>query len=162
LSRRLADHLREVADDAAIDPRHLILEITETVLLADLSTAADELAKIRAQGVRVAIDDFGTGYTSIAHLQNLPIDSIKIDRSFVSEVDQPRDRSLVRMVTDLSHHIGVEVVAEGVETTTQQEVLSGLGCDNLQGFLISKPIPPAEILEWIRARHSAYSKPAQL
>ncbi len=152
LSQRLARHLHEVLAETDIDPRHLIFEITETVLLADLPTAADELAKVRAQGVRVAIDDFGTGYTSIAHLQNLPIDAIKIDRSFVSEVDQPRDQSLVRMVTDLSHNIGVEVVAEGVETLTQRDVLVGLGCDNLQGFLISRPVPATEIVEWMQAQ----------
>lgn len=155
LSRKLSDHLRSVLAETRIDPQRLIFEITETVLLSDLATAANELNEVRATGVRVAIDDFGTGYTSIAHLQHLPVDMIKIDRSFVNQVDRVRDRSLVAMVTDLSHNIGVDVVAEGVETHTQREVLQVLGCDSLQGFLISEPISPAEILAWIRARSSA-------
>jgi EAL domain-containing protein (putative c-di-GMP-specific phosphodiesterase class I) len=138
----------------------LIFEITETVLLSDLNTAANELNKVRAKGVRVAIDDFGTGYTSIAHLQHLPVDTIKIDRSFVSQVERHRDRSLVGMVTDPSHNIGVDVVAEGVETDTQRELLQGLGCDSLQGFLISRPIPAAEILGWMRARLQDSREPA--
>jgi len=152
LSRRLSNHLQAVLDETGIDPERLIFEITETVLLSDLSTAAAELNQVRAKGVRVAIDDFGTGYTSIAHLQHLPVDIIKIDRSFVSQVERMRDQSLVRMVTDLSHDIGVEVVAEGVETETQREVLAGIGCDSMQGFLISRPIPASDILGWVRAR----------
>jgi diguanylate cyclase len=129
-------------------------------LLSDLPTAAAELNKIRARGVRVAIDDFGTGYTSIAHLQHLPVDTIKIDRSFVQSVEQVRDRSLVRMVTDLSHNIGVNVVAEGVETVGQRDVLRGLGCDNLQGYLISRPAPPSQIVEWMRRhRHPGQTSP---
>jgi diguanylate cyclase (GGDEF)-like protein len=152
LSQQLDTHLQTVIDDTGVDPRRLIFEITETVLVSDLPTAADELEKIRARGVRIAIDDFGTGYTSISHLQRLPVDTIKIDRSFVSQVDQPRDQSLVRMVTDLSHHMGVNVVAEGVETSAQRKVLQGLGCDSLQGFLISRPIPAGEIQAWIRGR----------
>ncbi len=140
-----------VLDDTGIDPRRLVFEITETVLLSDLATAGDELSKIRALGVRVAIDDFGTGYTSIAHLQQLSVDTIKVDRSFICQIDQLRDQSLVRMVTDLSHSIGVSVVAEGVETDTQREVLQELGCDSLQGFLIGRPIPAPEILDWLQA-----------
>ena len=95
--------MQTVLDGTGIDPRRLIVEITETVLVSDLATAAAELGKVRARGVRVAIDDFGTGYTSIAHLQQLPIDTVKIDRSFVNHVDEARDQSLVLMVTDLSH-----------------------------------------------------------
>jgi predicted signal transduction protein with EAL and GGDEF domain len=152
LSKTLDKHLEAVLQETGVDPHRMIFEITETVLLSDLPTVADELSKIRDRGVHVAIDDFGTGYTSIAHLQHLPIDTIKIDRSFIRSVDQVRDRSLVRMVTDLSHNIGVSVVAEGVETVAQREVLLGLGCDHLQGFLISRPGPAAEILEWMRGR----------
>jgi diguanylate cyclase (GGDEF)-like protein len=152
LSQKLSRHLEMVLDETGIDASRLIFEITETVLLSDLPTAAAELDRIRDRGVHVAIDDFGTGYTSIAHLQHLPIDSIKIDRSFVRSVEEARDRSLVRMVTDLSHNIGVSVVAEGVETPVQRDVLRGLGCDNLQGFLIRRPAPASEILPWMRAR----------
>jgi diguanylate cyclase (GGDEF)-like protein len=155
LSRQLRDHIRAVLDQTGVDPRRLSIEITETVLLTDLVAAAAELDAVRALGVRVAIDDFGTGYTSLAHLQQLPIDTIKIDRSFISQLNVRRGSSLVRMVTDLGHAIDINIVAEGVETDEEMGALQAIGADHLQGYLLSRPLQPAALSTWARGRVAA-------
>jgi diguanylate cyclase (GGDEF)-like protein len=148
LSRQLPGHIRAVLDQSGVDPSLLTIEITETVLLSDLVTAADELDAVRALGVKVAVDDFGTGYTSLAHLQRLPIDIIKIDRTFITDLDQQRGSSLVRMVTDLGHAIDLTIIAEGVETGDELRTLQELGADHVQGFLLGVPIDPAALPTW--------------
>lgn len=163
LSRQLPGHIRAVLDQTGIDPHRLSIEITETVLLTDLVSAAAELEAVRAMGVHVAIDDFGTGYTSLAHLQQLPIDTIKIDRSFISQLNLRRGSSLVRMVTDLGHAIDVNIIAEGVETDEELSALQAIGADHLQGYLLSRPLEPAAFSAWaheqadLRCRLSAPS-----
>jgi EAL domain-containing protein (putative c-di-GMP-specific phosphodiesterase class I) len=154
LSHRLSQHLRAALDATGVDPHRLTVEITETVLLTDLVSAAAELGAVRALGVKVAIDDFGTGYTSLAHLQQLPIDTIKIDRSFVSQLNAQRGNSLVRMVTDLGHAIDVNIVAEGVETDEEMSALQAIGADHLQGFLLAKPLEPGALPAWIHERNT--------
>jgi diguanylate cyclase (GGDEF)-like protein len=148
LSRQLPEHIRAALDQSGVDPHRLTIEITETVLLTDLVAVAAELDEVRALGVRVAIDDFGTGYTSLAHLQHLPIDIIKIDRSFVSQLNVRRGSSLVRMVTDLGHAIDLSIVAEGVETSDELAALQAMGADCLQGFLLSRPLTPEAFIVW--------------
>ena len=153
LSRRLPGHIRAVLEQTGIDPHNLSIEVTETVLLADLISAAAELDAVRAMGVRVAIDDFGTGYTSLAHLQQLPIDTIKIDRSFISQLSARRGSALVRMVTDLGHAIDVNIVAEGVETDDELSALQAMGADHLQGYLLCRPLSAAALSTWAHDRH---------
>ena len=160
LSRQLPDHIRAVLAETGIDPHRLIIEITETVLLTDLVSASAELDDVRALGPKVAIDDFGTGYTSLAHLQQLPIDTIKIDRSFISQLDRKRGNSLVRMVTELGHAIDITIVAEGVETDQERTSLQAIGADFLQGFLLSRPLPPAEFASWACEHVAARWQPA--
>ncbi len=155
LSGRLIEHVTEALTASHVQPSHLILELTETVLLADLPTAALEMKRLRSLGVRMAIDDFGTGYTSLAHLQHLTVDEIKIDRSFVQQLPDGRDSSLVRMVTELGHHLGVSIVAEGVETDEQLTALREVGCDSLQGFLIGRPLSVEHLATWCREHHVA-------
>ena len=152
LSRQLPGHIRDAVDATGIDPQRLTIEITETVLLNDLVLAAEQLDLVRAMGVKVAIDDFGTGYTSLAHLQQLPIDTIKIDRSFVSQLNVRRGSSLVRMVTDLGHAIGINIVAEGVETDDEMHALQAIGADHLQGYLLSRPLTPSALSAWAITR----------
>jgi diguanylate cyclase (GGDEF)-like protein len=152
LSRLLPGHISGVLDRTGIDPRRLSIEITETVLLTDLVAAAGELDAVRALGVRVALDDFGTGYTSLAHLQQLPIDTIKIDRSFTNQLNERRGTSLVRMVADLGHAIDITVLAEGVETGEQLQALQAVGADQLQGYLLSRPLESAALATWARKR----------
>jgi diguanylate cyclase len=155
LSRQLPAHLREVLERTGVDPHRLSIEITETVLLTDLVVAAAELDSVRALGVKVAIDDFGTGYTSLAHLQQLPIDTIKIDRSFISQLGERRGSSLVRMVTDLGHAIDINIIAEGVETDEEMNTLQAMGTDHLQGFLLSRPLDPDALSAWVHQRAAA-------
>jgi diguanylate cyclase (GGDEF)-like protein len=168
LSRTLPGHIRAALGRTGVDARLLGIEITETVLLTDLALAAAELEAVRALGVTVAIDDFGTGYTSLGHLQQLPIDTIKIDRSFVSQIGERRGSSLVRMVTDLGHAIDVNIVAEGVETSEEMTALQGIGADHVQGYLLSRALEPAALSTWARQRaasecqtHPPMTQPAQ-
>lgn len=157
LSGQLPAHIRDALGETGIDPRRLSIEITETVLLDDLVAAALQLDAVRALGIKVAVDDFGTGYTSLAHLQLLPLDTIKIDRSFVSQLNARRGSSLVRMVTDLGHAIDLTIVAEGVETEEELHVLQEIGADQLQGYLLSRPLEPAALSEWAAERTMAMS-----
>jgi diguanylate cyclase (GGDEF)-like protein len=147
-------HLRAdilVADvSAALDrhgvtPDRLLVEVTETTLLSDLEQAAAQLTRLRALGVRVAVDDFGTGYTSISQLQYLPVDTIKIDRSFVAAMSMDRGRSLVRMMIDVAGILGLAVVAEGVETPEELAALRAMGCPLLQGYLLGRPTSPEHL-----------------
>ncbi|MCU1591123.1 MAG: hypothetical protein JWP11_2379 [Frankiales bacterium] len=156
LSRRLPGHISSVLARTGIDPRRIAVEITETVVLDDLLGAADELEAVRALGVKVAIDDFGTGYTSLAHLQQLPIDTIKIDRSFVSQLDAKRGRALVRMVTVFGKSMNITVVAEGVETSAELSALQAMGADHVQGYLLSRPLGAEALATW--AAHVARTR----
>jgi diguanylate cyclase (GGDEF)-like protein len=152
LSRQLPTHIRDVLARTGIAARRLTIEITETVFLADLVSAAAELDAVRALGIKVAIDDFGTGYTSLAHLQRLPIDTLKIDRSFIRQLSAKRGNSLVRMVTDLAHAIDVDIVAEGVETRGELTALQAIGADCVQGYLVSQALDPSALSIWARQR----------
>ncbi len=158
LSRRLPAHIRAVLDRTGIDPNRLSIEITETVLLADLVAASAELDAVRALGTRVAIDDFGTGYTSLAHLQRLPIDIIKIDRSFIHQLNRSRGNALVQMITDLGHALDVNIVAEGVETPEEMTALQKIGADHLQGYLLCGPIEPNAFATWAHT-HASSERP---
>jgi EAL domain-containing protein (putative c-di-GMP-specific phosphodiesterase class I) len=122
-----------------IDPRRVVLEITESVFL-DTEAIGHRLHQLRALGVRLAIDDFGTGYSSLSYLTRLPVDIVKIDRSFVERLGgPPGDETLVRAVVQLARSLGLRSVGEGVETPTQLERLQSFGCDAAQGFLFGKP-----------------------
>jgi diguanylate cyclase (GGDEF)-like protein len=162
LSRRLPGHIRAALARSGIAARRLSIEITETVLLSDLVSAAAQLDEVRAIGVKVAIDDFGTGYTSLAHLQQLPIDTLKIDRSFIGQLDARRGSSLVRMVTDLGHAIDVNIVAEGVETDGELTALRAIGADCVQGWLLSRALTPDALATWVRDRTIAAQAPTAM
>ena len=132
-----------------IDTRYLMLEITETALLYDLEDAIDKLKTLRALGLRISLDDFGTGYASLAHLKNLPLDEIKIDQSFVSELDPKEEHPLVESMLAIGRHMKLAVIAEGVETEMQRDILLQLGCVNFQGYLFSRPLPENEFVQWL-------------
>ena len=129
-----------VLRDSGLPPSALQLEITESVLVSDVVRSAERISALRALGVQVAIDDFGTGYSSLAYLRDLPVDVLKIDRSFVNRL--PDDERLLGAIVDLAHTLDVVAVAEGVETAEQLEVLRRIGCDRVQGFLLSPPLSP--------------------
>lgn len=145
--------LAEVQDaltNSGLDPKRLILEITESEVMRNPELARTRLQALRAQGVRIAIDDFGTGYSSLSHLQYFPVDELKIDRSFITRLGQgDREASFVRAMISLAQSIGVEVVAEGIEYGDQFSALDTLGCDVGQGYLLSKPLDPRQMQHYL-------------
>ncbi|MAD53231.1 MULTISPECIES: bifunctional diguanylate cyclase/phosphodiesterase [unclassified Idiomarina] len=138
---KLVEHLTELMDQHQLDASVLELEITETVAMSDLSNGMDVIRRLRDIGFMVAIDDFGTGHSSLAYLRSLPISKIKIDRSFVSELQVNRtDATILKAMIRLAHGLGKRVIAEGIETQDQQDILQQLGCDMMQGYFYSPPI----------------------
>jgi len=139
-----------------VDPSQLLCEITESVAMGDIKAtqrAFDGLARI---GVFLSIDDFGTGYSSLSYLRQLPARQLKIDRSFVGDIETSSDaRAIVSAVIHLAHDLSLRVVAEGVETEGQRDILLGLGCDELQGFLFARPMPADMLLAWVEGRKPA-------
>ncbi|MGB9739751.1 sensor domain-containing protein [Chloroflexus sp.] len=152
------DFVRQVADilaQAALPAGWLELELTETMLMGQIEDLRRQLTELRRLGVTLAIDDFGTGYSSLSYLHRLPINILKIDRSFVMRLDQ-RDATVERSIIDaiiaLGHHLGMQVVAEGVETEGQFQLLLCAGCDLFQGYYIGQPLPPDETVAWLRRK----------
>ena len=140
----LLDHLDEAIEASGLDPTQVELEITETVVLQDLENTARILRTVRDRGFGVALDDFGTGYSSLTWLQRLPVDTVKLDRSFVVDLLSPEGGygpDILGSVTALAHALGKAVVAEGVEQPEQHDYLVGLGCDLAQGYLYGRPVP---------------------
>jgi EAL domain-containing protein (putative c-di-GMP-specific phosphodiesterase class I) len=142
--RGLAAIVADALAQSGLPPHLLELEVTETSIMADPVAAARTLAEIAAMGVSVALDDFGTGYSSLTHLRQLPIDRLKIDRSFVSALpDDADDCAIAAAVIDLARNLDLEVIAEGVETWQQVAFLRAKGCTEVQGYLFGKPLPAA-------------------
>jgi EAL domain-containing protein (putative c-di-GMP-specific phosphodiesterase class I) len=134
-----------------VEPQRLHLEVTETALVEDLDATAQALAEIRARGVRIALDDFGVGHSSLAYLERFPVDTVKIDQSFVRDVGRTaRSHELTAAVVALAHQIGIRTIAEGVETAEQANALRAMGCELAQGFYFSRPVPADELSELLR------------
>jgi EAL domain-containing protein (putative c-di-GMP-specific phosphodiesterase class I) len=139
-----------------VDPSRLEIEITESTMLDDPFRTKVVLDKLSEMGIRLSIDDFGTGYSSLAYLRQLPVSEIKIDRSFVLNMHQSSDDAvIVRSTIDLGRNLGLQVVAEGVETEEGWQELIDLGCDVAQGYFLSRPVPAAELGDWLRERTAA-------
>ena len=144
---RFIEHVLEPLGHHGVDPSGIIIEVTESALLDDLTTAAVKLQHLRDHGVLVSIDDFGTGYTSLAHLRSLPVDILKIDRSFTANaMTDPHEASIVKLIIDTGHLLGATITAEGVETALEADKLTELGSDNLQGFYFARPLPPESVV----------------
>jgi diguanylate cyclase (GGDEF)-like protein/PAS domain S-box-containing protein len=136
----LASQLKYLLDESGIDPRCIALEITETIAMADADTSAKALRDLKALGVEIDIDDFGTGYSSLSRLQSFRVDTLKVDRAFVSRIDVDREtHEIVRTIVTLAHSLGLAVVAEGIETESQLDLLKKMGCERGQGYLFGKP-----------------------
>ncbi|MCF1434300.1 EAL domain-containing protein [Agrobacterium vitis] len=144
-------------------PGQIEFELTETAMMRETEKSLDLLHALSAHGVRLAIDDFGTGYSSLAYMQKLPADVVKIDRSFVADMAKGnRERVLVRSMINLSHSLGYEVVAEGVETLEAADLLQAMGCDEIQGFWLSRPMAAEILPEWLRHRREAADQAARV
>ena len=140
----IVDTVTATLDEFAIDPGAVCLEITERVVVQEIDTTRRTLARLKDIGVQIAIDDFGTGYSALTYLKTLPVDILKIDRAFVRDLgSNTRDQAIVQAIVALAHALGLEVVAEGVETATAARALLDLGCDRAQGFLLSRPVDSA-------------------
>src|SRR6266850_2223012 len=135
------DRLVAVLKETGVDPGCLELELTESSLMTNAEQVIKSLVKLKDIGVKLAIDDFGTGFSSLEYLRRLPLDTLKIDRSFVQDISNPDGAALVSSIVDLAHWLRLRVVAEGVETREQLRFLQRVGCDNMQGYLFSRPLP---------------------
>ncbi len=159
----LVSQVRHILHEACLDPQSLRLELTESVTMRDVERTARILGELRTLGVGLSMDDFGTGYSSLSHLRRFPLDTLKIDRSFVSEMENSSDsRAIVQMIVSLGRSLGMEIVAEGVEGAKQAGLLESLGCEYAQGYFFSKPIDQegmAEVL--LDSRGSSYKLPQQ-
>ncbi|MFM0047564.1 sensor domain-containing phosphodiesterase [Paraburkholderia sediminicola] len=150
---RFKDAVREAIELTGIDPRRLVFEITESLLMHDPAHAKVLLEELTAMGIRFAVDDFGTGYSSLAYLQRFPLAKLKIDRSFVENLLTSRnDQAIVSAVVGLAQTLDLELVAEGVETEAQRTLLTEMGCDHIQGWLVCKALPSDELAQRFEAR----------
>lgn len=147
---QLVTNIQNLLHQYNLPSKYLELEITENVVMTDITRAMDSIIKLQSMGIKVSIDDFGTGYSSLAYLRDLPIDKIKIDRSFIKEVaSNDSDLTIVKSMIELSHGLGKRVLAEGVETVEQLDVLRNLGCDAVQGYFINKPLPEDKLVRYL-------------
>ena len=145
-----ADHVLDTLARVGMAPERLIVEITETALLADPARAAATLRRLSDAGIQVSIDDFGRGQTSLGYLAELPVHELKIDMSFVQGMlDNSAHCAIVQSIIDLGHNLSLQVVGEGVETGATLEALEAAGCDVVQGYLLAKPMPSAALREWL-------------
>ncbi|WP_221793099.1 putative bifunctional diguanylate cyclase/phosphodiesterase [Oceanobacter mangrovi] len=148
--RDLGERIQQILQETGLPTANLTLEITESTLMYNLEQGAAMLSELRALGVRVAIDDFGTGYSSLAYLKDLPIDFLKIDRSFVKDiVDDRNDAAIANSIIALAHNLGLQVIAEGVESSDILAALESFGCDHYQGFFFAKPVEAEDIPELV-------------
>ncbi|SDD45741.1 PAS domain S-box-containing protein/diguanylate cyclase (GGDEF) domain-containing protein [Massilia sp. PDC64] len=153
-NERICGTVRRVLDDCGLEPGMLELELTESASMADPNKSVALLAQLKAMGIRLAIDDFGTGYSNLNYLKRFPVDRIKIDRSFVRDLEtDPDDLAIASAVVAMAHGLRLSVVAEGVETTGQLALLAGLGCDLVQGWLFSRAVPAEEFAALLTAGH---------
>jgi len=155
LDTGLPDDLRELLERHGVPADRLCLEVTENIILADPERVLSVLLALKQTGVSLALDDFGAGASSLAYLKRLPLDELKIDKSFVLAMEESQaDAVIVRSTTDLAHRLGMRVVAEGVETAATLRDLQRAGCEEAQGYLLSRPVPAAGFEKWLRERRS--------
>jgi diguanylate cyclase (GGDEF)-like protein/PAS domain S-box-containing protein len=160
-SEALASEIEGIVRDIGLDPRHLKLEITESIVMRNAESAIASLHALKALGIQLAIDDFGTGYSSLAYLKRFPVDTLKIDRSFVDGLgNDPQDTAIVRSVVALAKSLHLSITGEGVETVTQQAHLRALGCERGQGYLFARPVPADDCAALIRDDRRQATPPA--
>jgi diguanylate cyclase (GGDEF)-like protein len=159
--KNLTTQVLDLLDELELPPRHLELEITETSLMLDLDAAINTLNRLHCRGITISVDDFGTGYSSLSYLKNLPIDTLKIDRSFIKEItNDSYDKNIVKTIISLAHGMDLFVIAEGVENQEQYELLKEMSCDVIQGYLFSKPLSALEATHLLL--HSPYTMQKQI
>jgi diguanylate cyclase (GGDEF)-like protein/PAS domain S-box-containing protein len=159
-SGKFAATVEQILKRTGLAAEHLELELTESMIMTDVADSAQEMERLKRAGVRIAIDDFGTGYSSLSHLHHLPIDTLKIDRSFIDQLDAASStRPIVESVVALGKTLEIQTVAEGVETAEQRQYLTDIGCDFLQGYLLARPLAPADAELRLRSAAAAAAHP---
>jgi EAL domain-containing protein (putative c-di-GMP-specific phosphodiesterase class I) len=152
-SREFVTETARILDQTGMDPSRLKLEITETALMQDIEGAMATMHGLKLLGVKLAIDDFGTGYSSLNYLRRFPVDTLKVDQSFVREMDRDaRVRSIVEVIIGLAHGLDMDVTAEGIETTSQLRCLIDAGADRGQGYLFARPLPVEALGDFLKAQ----------
>jgi diguanylate cyclase (GGDEF)-like protein/PAS domain S-box-containing protein len=148
------DMVLGILQETGLAPEYLELEITESIFMESFEAISSKLELLKQKGVGIALDDFGTGYSSLSYLKQLPITTLKIDKSFIDSIDTPNNMSLVRSIVTIGHDMGLNVTAEGVETPEQLAFLERTSCDKIQGYYISRPIPQPEVADWVEGRRA--------
>lgn len=149
-NKRMMDELAEVIAASGVDPGQLAVELTESAVMSRLEHTAEILRNLKEMGMRIALDDFGKGYSSMSYLKSLPVDVIKIDRYYVEHIlTDEFDKKIVQTIIELAHHFNLKVIAEGVESSDQLMLLNGMGCDCIQGYYISHPLPASEVQKYM-------------
>ena len=152
----LLDEIARVLHESGLDPSALELEITESMVMQNAEHAVALLSRLKAMGVHLSIDDFGTGYSSLSHLKRFPIDSVKIDRSFIRDIPgDADDAAITQAIIAMAHGLQITVIAEGVETREQLRFLRDHGCDEVQGYYFSAAVPAEEFAQWLEQRAGA-------
>ncbi|WNS42481.1 ABC transporter substrate binding protein [Paenibacillus sp. MMS20-IR301] len=148
------DMVLDVLQETGLAPEYLELEITESIFMESFEAISSKLEALKEKGIGIALDDFGTGYSSLSYLKQLPITTLKIDKSFIDSIDTPNNMSLASSIVTIGHDMGLNVTAEGVETQEQLEFLERTSCDKIQGYFISRPIPEKEVADWVAGRRA--------
>jgi len=154
--RKFANRLMKLIGEIGVDPRQIELEIVEGAYISDFDAALANITTLRGKGVKIAIDDFGTGYSSLTYLLKMPVDKIKIDKSFVDEVGHMQSAAIVHSIVALARALGMKITAEGVETEEQQRFLRAAGCHYIQGWLFAKAMPAEKLTKYVASKTAAH------
>ncbi len=150
----MVDRIDSYLKESGLNPNFVELEITESLAMKDIGITIHKLEQLKALGIFVSVDDFGTGYSSLNYLKKMPIDAVKIDRSFVQNcIEDAQDAAIIQAIISMAHSLNLKVIAEGVETEEQRQFLVNMQCDAMQGYLISRPLPPADFTKFLRRTH---------
>jgi len=155
LDQRLPEQVARLLTSEDLPAHALTLELTENTLMVDADQCRRTLVTLKQLGVWLSIDDYGTGYCSLSYLQNLPVDELKLDRAFLSDLQRGRNAAIVRSTVDLAHALDLRLVAEGVEDQFSLDLLRDLGCDSAQGYHLSRPLTAQAMTTWLRQRPRA-------
>jgi EAL domain-containing protein (putative c-di-GMP-specific phosphodiesterase class I) len=147
-------HVKDALQESGVDPQYITIELTETLAMNDVAATEQTMSQLRSLGVKLSIDDFGTGYSSLSYLRRFPVDTLKIDQSFVKTMDA-ENCAIVTTIVGLAHNLELKVVAEGVETTDQHQLLALAGCGSAQGYLFAEPMPAEDIGIFIESNRRA-------
>jgi EAL domain-containing protein (putative c-di-GMP-specific phosphodiesterase class I) len=151
--KNLSETIERILDETGLSPNYLKLEVTESGIMEDPEAAIAKMNRLRSKGIRFSIDDFGTGYSSLSYMKRFPIDTLKIDRSFIAESATNRDdREIIKTIISMARNLSIETVAEGVENKDQQDFLSRQGCRMMQGYYFGRPMPARELEDVLRRK----------